>query len=206
MIFQTEQEKFWSGKFGETYIKRNKKASLLASNLNFFSQSLRLTRKLNDCLEFGANIGMNLMALKLLHPGLKMHGVEINKKAASELSRVIPQKNIYQGSILNYDSKTKFDLVLLKGVLIHINPDVLEKVYKKIISATRKYLLIAEYYNPNPVMVPYRGHADRLYKRDFAGEILKRNPTFSLVDYGFIYRYDPQFPQDDITWFLMEKK
>jgi len=26
-----------------------------------------------------------------------------------------------------------------------------------------------------------------------------------LVDYGFAYRRDPNFPQDDITWFLMEK-
>jgi len=26
-----------------------------------------------------------------------------------------------------------------------------------------------------------------------------------LIDYGFNYRNDPSFPQDDITWFLMEK-
>ena len=25
-------------------------------------------------------------------------------------------------------------------------------------------------------------------------------------DYGFAYKRDPKFPQDDITWFLMEKK
>jgi len=26
-----------------------------------------------------------------------------------------------------------------------------------------------------------------------------------LIDYGFSYRRDPAFPQDDITWFLIEK-
>jgi spore coat polysaccharide biosynthesis protein SpsF len=26
------------------------------------------------------------------------------------------------------------------------------------------------------------------------------------VDYGFAYRRDPNFPQDDITWFLLEKR
>jgi spore coat polysaccharide biosynthesis protein SpsF len=26
-----------------------------------------------------------------------------------------------------------------------------------------------------------------------------------LVDYGFAYHRDPAFPQDDITWFLLEK-
>jgi len=25
------------------------------------------------------------------------------------------------------------------------------------------------------------------------------------VDYGFLYKNDPIFPQDDITWFLMKK-
>jgi hypothetical protein len=27
-----------------------------------------------------------------------------------------------------------------------------------------------------------------------------------LCDYGFVYHRDPLFPQDDITWFLMEKR
>ncbi|MFM6157881.1 MAG: pseudaminic acid biosynthesis-associated methylase, partial [Sphaerospermopsis kisseleviana] len=67
------------------------------------------------------------------------------------------------------------------------------------------YLLIAEYYNPSPVAIPYRGHADRLFKRDFAGEVLDQHPELRLVDYGFVYRRDPNFPQDDITWFLIEK-
>ena len=65
--------------------------------------------------------------------------------------------------------------------------------------------MIAEYYNPSPTAISYRGHEDRLFKRDFAGEFLDRHQEFSLVDYGFAYRRDAQFPQDDITWFLMEK-
>ena len=48
--------------------------------------------------------------------------------------------------------------------------------------------------------------AQRLFKRDFAGEILDRHADLQLVDYGFAYRRNPQFPQDDITWFLMEKR
>jgi spore coat polysaccharide biosynthesis protein SpsF len=80
---------------------------------------------------------------------------------------------------------------------------MLKKVYKKLAESTRKYLLIAEYYNPKPVKIYYRGHKNRLFKRDFAGEILKEFPIFSLIDYGFVYRNDPSFPQDDINWFLM---
>ncbi len=26
-----------------------------------------------------------------------------------------------------------------------------------------------------------------------------------LVDYGFVYRRDPNWPQDNINWFLLEK-
>jgi spore coat polysaccharide biosynthesis protein SpsF len=45
-----------------------------------------------------------------------------------------------------------------------------------------------------------------LFKRDFAGEMLEQFADLRLIDYGFAYRRDPAFPQDDITWFLMEKK
>jgi len=90
--------------------------------------------------------------------------------------------------------------------LIHINPEALPKVYDALHRATGKYLLVCEYYNPTPVTIPYRGHGDRLFKRDFCGELLDRHRDLSLRDYGFCYRRDPAFPQDDITWFLMEKR
>jgi pseudaminic acid biosynthesis-associated methylase len=94
---------------------------------------------------------------------------------------------------------------LIKGVLIHINPNELNSVYEKLVASCEKYLLVAEYYNPSPVAIPYRGHSDRLFKREFAGEIMSNHPEMQLIDYGFSYRNDPNFPQDDITWFLMEK-
>ena len=103
-------------------------------------------------------------------------------------------------------SSYTWDLALIKGVLIHINPDELNQVYDKLVAATNHYLMVAEYYNPVPVAIPYRGHSDRLFKRDFAGEIMERHPEMQLIDYGFVYNRDPSFPQDDITWFLMEKK
>lgn len=83
---------------------------------------------------------------------------------------------------------------------------MLTDVYDKLLSACGRYILVAEYYNPVPVAISYRGHSDRLFKRDFAGEIMDRHPKLQLIDYGFVYRRDPNFPQDDITWFLMEKK
>lgn len=101
--------------------------------------------------------------------------------------------------------QNKFDFTLIKGVLIHINPDYLSKVYEILYQSSNRYICVVEYYNPSPVTVNYRGHQDRLFKRDFAGEMLDKFQDLSLIDYGFVYHRDTNFPQDDLTWFLMEK-
>jgi spore coat polysaccharide biosynthesis protein SpsF len=203
--YKTEQEGFWAGEFGDDYIARNQGDQLLASNLAFFAKSLRAARPPADCLEFGANIGMNLRALKLLYPAMRPGAIELNATAAARLREFLDPADVHEGSILDFVPRRRYDLVLIKGVLIHINPEHLPVVYDSLNSATGRYLLVAEYYNASPVSIPYRGHADRLFKRDFAGEILDRHTDLRLVDYGFAYRRDPAFPQDDITWFLMER-
>ncbi len=203
--FTTEQEAFWAGEFGTEYIERNQGEQLLAANLDFFGKALRQARGLASCIEFGANIGMNLRALKLLFPRQEQHAIEINPEAAAQLAGYMPAQHVYNRSILEFVPARQWELVLIKGVLIHINPSVLPQVYDKLVASSSRYLLVAEYYNPTPVAIPYRGHSDRLFKRDFAGEIMDRHPQMLLVDYGFAYRRDPNFPQDDISWFLLEK-
>jgi len=204
--YKTEQEAFWAGGFGTDYITRNQGDGLLAANLAFFSQALRAARNPHDCIEFGANIGMNLKALRLLYPGQEQYAIEINADAAELLRTLLPPAHVHEGSILDFSPGRTFELVLIKGVLIHMNPECLPQIYDALHAATGRYLLVCEYYNPSPVQIPYRGHAERLFKRDFCGEILDRHADLCLVDYGFAYRRDPRFPQDDITWFLMEKR
>lgn len=102
--------------------------------------------------------------------------------------------------------KKKFDLTFTCGVLIHINPDKLNIVYEKLYNYSNRYILIAEYYSPRPVGISYRGNKDRLFKRDFAGELMDKYENLDLIDYGFVYHRDNNFPDDDINWFLLEKK
>jgi pseudaminic acid biosynthesis-associated methylase len=204
--YVTPQEEFWASSFGTEYIGRNDSNQLLASNLNFFAKALKQAGKISSCLEFGANVGMNLKALQLLYPGIALKGVEINADAAKSLRDLVGHKNVYEGSIFDYPVTDKVDVSLIKGVLIHINPDMLNVVYENLYQASSRYILVCEYYNPSPVAISYRGHTDRLFKRDFAGEMLDKYTDLTLVDYGFAYRRDPAFPQDDITWFLMEKR
>ena len=200
-----EQEKFWAGDFGDDYQGRNESDGLLASNLHFFSKALKAVGKVSSCVEIGANIGMNMKALKLLYPGIFLQGIEINESAAKRLEGVIGAENVFHSSILEAKTEKKAQLTLSKGVLIHMNPDTLNDVYEKLYSLSEKYILIGEYYNPAPVAIPYRGHSDKLFKRDFAGEMLDKYADLELVDYGFAYRRDKAFPQDDISWFLLQK-
>lgn len=155
-------------------------------------------------MELGANVGMNIKALKLLLPFSRFSGVEINQ-AAYESLITIDEVQGYHQSIFNFEPDQAYDFVLIKGVLIHINPEMLTLAYEKLYSSSGKYICIAEYYNPSPVALNYRGHADKLFKRDFAGEFMEQFPDVELVKYGFSYRRDQNFPQDDITWFLFKK-
>jgi len=206
MKYKSEQEEFWAGDFGNLYINRNKGNKLLASNINFFHNALKNQKKIKSVIEFGANIGMNLKALGIMYPDLELNGIEINKKAFGELTKNKRIKKAYNCSINSFKTEEKYDLSLIKGVLIHINPTLLNEVYTKLYESSNKYILIAEYYNPSPISINYRGFEDKLFKRDFAGEFLDLFPKTTLIDYGFAYHRDNNFPQDDITWFLIEKE
>lgn len=202
--FSTEQEQFWAGGFGDEYAGRNASAQLLAGNLAFFSKIIGRTGPLDSVVELGANIGMNLKALSQLLPAAKLGAVEINEKACQAL-RAMSGVEVVQGSLLDSRTSKPSALSFVKGVLIHINPEKLPDAYRSLAESSTKWVMIAEYYNPSPMTVSYRGHSERLFKRDFAGEFMIAYPEFHLVDYGFLYRRDPVFPQDDITWFLMER-
>jgi spore coat polysaccharide biosynthesis protein SpsF len=203
---KTDQEKFWQGKFGESYVERNDSQVRVASNIRLFSQILSRTLDVKSILELGSNIGQNLIAIQSVLPESKLTAVEINSEAADVLESW-GRAEVIRGSILELDkpSQALYDLTFTKGVLIHINPDHLIKAYQALYENSKRYILVAEYFNPSPVSVPYRGHDEKLFKRDFAGDLMDLYGDLKIVDYGFCYKRDPNFKQDDITWFLLEK-
>ena len=203
--FSTEQEQFWAGDFGNAYAERNILERLLPARLALFSRILSSTRNVRSAIEFGANVGTNMHALKALIPGVELDAVEINNNAFEQLKNV-DGVNAHHGSILEFEPLRQWDFSFTKGVLIHINPEMLALVYERLYQSTNRYLMVMEYYNPTPVVVEYRGHSERLFKRDFAGELLDAYPDLRLLDYGFCYHRDNNFPQDDGNWFLLEKE
>ena len=207
---KTEQEKFWAGEFGTEYSDRNVGANILASNLALFADIFKRVPKLSSVVEFGSNIGLNLKALDLLYPGQAQSAVEINEVAAKKINDALPNTKVFNLSISDFEPGMLVDgpcdLALIKGVLIHINPEQLNMVYEKLYKSSKKFILVCEYYNPKPDTVSYRGHAGKLFRRDFAGELLDLYSDLNLVNYGFAYHRDASFPQDDLTWFLLERK
>ena len=202
---KTEQERFWSGEFGDQYVDRNQGEGLVASNIALFSQIFAHTGPLQSIIEFGANVGLNQVALRQLLPRAALSAVEINAKAAAVL-RQIPTLQVYETSIHDFIMDEPRDLAFTKGMLIHLNPDRLPEVYDLLYKMGRRFVMIAEYYSPSPVEITYREQEGKLFKRDFAGEILSRFPDLLLKAYGFVYHRDAIFPQDDLTWFLLEKR
>ena len=202
--FQTEQEIFWTGDFGDRYIDRNLGADRNIHNIGLFCDILRHTDRIESVIEFGANIGLNLRAIKIILPGAQFHGIEINRKAF-EILKEWGGGKAYHQSLLDFEPRIKFDFAFTKGVLIHINPEQLPRVYETLYNSSKKYICLVEYYNPRPVEVPYRSYRNKLFKRDFAGDMLDKYHDLNLLSYGFVYHRDKHFPQDDLTWFLLKK-
>jgi spore coat polysaccharide biosynthesis protein SpsF len=203
--FRTEQESFWAGAFGSEYVARNRSEQLVAGKTALWSTVLRRAHRPASAAELGANIGLNLVALRRLFPDMRLAGVEINADAHAELAR-IPGIEASHGSLLSWSPSAPADLAFTAGVLIHLDPAVLPEAYDRLVAASRRYIAVVEYYNPSPTEIPYRGHGGRLFKRDFAGELMDRHPGVAVVDYGFCWRRDPNWPLDDLTWFLLEKR
>ena len=84
--YSTLQEGFWAGEFGDSYTDRNAGLEIIASNLSLFSQILSRTSAISSIIEFGANRGLNLHALKQLKPSASFQAVEIQAPICAEFN------------------------------------------------------------------------------------------------------------------------
>jgi pseudaminic acid biosynthesis-associated methylase len=195
------QEALWRGGFGKAYTERQC-LNLLGTRV-FFRRALKEADCTNlRALEFGANVGTNLLALRRMYEDSWLSGVEINESAFGELQLVANEA--YLDSILDFEPRKNWNLVLSKGLLIHVAPENLVKAYRALYECSRRYILIAEYYSPRVENVEYRGKRGALWRGPHAEQMLDLFPL-KVLDYGFWWRKD-KYPQDDLTWFLMERE
>lgn len=205
----SEATDFWRGDFGDRYSERCAGDQLIKNNEALFRKALLpmfYTTPMR-VIEFGANIGLNIHALRRIAPfsTCEFSAVEPNEKAADEL-RKIEGVNVYQTAMQDSDAPWGggYDISLTRGVLIHVPPTDLWRAYAALYHASRRYILICEYFSPSPREILYRGEAGRLWARDFCGEVMDIYPDLRRVAYGFVDRRDPN-PQDSVNWYLLEK-
>lgn len=201
----SDQVKFWKGDQGNDYIKRNTEQDLLMSYIVMWSRIFSRLDGVKDVCEVGANIGINLQAISSLKPNTNLYAIEPNEKARD----VLRAKGVVAFPLTaecHWGEIGNFDLVFTRGVLIHIRPDALPEVYENLYRHSKRYIVITEYFDPNRTMINYRGEDDRLWKADFAGEMMARYPDLHLVDYFFTYSNDTVAPQDNVTTFILEKR
>lgn len=195
---------FWAGKNGNDYIARQQESELLAAYTAMWGRILACTDGVRNVIEFGASVGLNLDAIRALSPKTRLMAVEPNEEAVKVL--IAKGYGTEKCGLQDWNPRACADLAFTRGVLIHIPPEDLPSAYAKLYHASGRYIVVAEYYNPTPVEIEYRGQRGLLWKRDFAGDMLERYEHLRLIDYFFVYRRDPVHPQDDVTVFLMEKR
>jgi spore coat polysaccharide biosynthesis protein SpsF len=209
MVKTSSQLKFWTGKFGNQYWRRNKITPEKIENGVKAYRQIFDNIKPKSILEVGSNIGIQLNILrKLLDPSVKLYAVEPNKTAFAKLIKnpklKLTKAHNCDGYRLPFDDGS-IDLVFTSGVLIHIPPQKLLDITKEIIRVSKRYVLCIEFFAHEPEEKTYRGRRNVFFKRDFGAFYLDHFPILKTVDYGFLW--EREFPQFmDYHWWLFEKK
>lgn len=190
----------WTGEFGNDYTKRNSAASFNARRVLW---DMLLPRDCESVLEVGANKGLNLEAIAVISP-CELYACEPNELARDELSDVISPLNITP----DYADKLSFpdgivDLAFTCGVLIHVPADKLLKSMQEIHRCARRWIICCEYFAPSEEMVPYRGHADALWRRDYGSLWLDNFSDLSCISTCFAWKR--QTGLDNLTCWVFEK-
>lgn len=196
MAKQTSQLDAWSGDFGKEYTDRNvQDPAVVAQRFREMLGDLRLGR----ILEVGCNRGHNLVALEELYPDAVIAGIEPNAYALGVARQSGKRFGVLQGDLFDLPFKDSFfDLVLTRGVLIHVALGDLPGALDEIWRVSRRYILCAEYFAEEETVIHYRGHDDLLWKRDFRKHYLERFPGLTVLRSGYS---EP----DRVHWWVFEK-
>jgi pseudaminic acid biosynthesis-associated methylase len=203
------QADFWRGGFGDAYTDRNAASSVeIRARLALWSEILShmISAPPASILEIGANLGVNLRALRLLSSA-RLYAVEPNEKARKLLVEegVVAAADVRDGLASAIDLPDGVaDLAFTSGVLIHVHPDHLPTSLREIHRCAKRWIGCAEYFSDKPEMIPYRGHQDRLFTRDFGGLWLDTCPDLRVVACGFAWKRITGL--DNLTWWLFEKR
>lgn len=175
-----DTQEFWENEFGDAYHKRNRVD--WRQRVTFWSHILELTGA-RSVWEWGCGPGWNLTAIQsaasrtkrwfrvgedrpdeyqVIQWPVQVYGTECNESAI-QLARVA-------GLDVNEwmpNEDDKFELACTVGALIHVPPDDVQDLMRKIVDASSDYVLAVEYDAQKESMVNYRGHDNKLWCRPY---------------------------------------
>ena len=184
---KTKQIESWDGDFGKSYTNRNK-----FSMDNNYIMNYGITRKsmnkeflnkykFNNILEIGSNIGNQLLLLQQMGYD-NLWGIDVSQYAIKISKENTDDINIIKASVFDIPYKDNyFDLVFTSGVLIHINPDDINKALDEIYRVSNKYIWGFEYYSDTYEEIEYRGKKNLLWKTDFMTLFLNRFKDLKVI-------------------------
>ena len=215
-MIHTEQEKFWSGDFGQQYSDRNNWTVEAYDDFYKSQWGFAKTDINNDCighlpkdikiLEVGCNIGLQLRCLQQMG-FTNLYGVELQQYAVEKAKSITQHINIVQGSGFDIPFKDHyFDIVVTNGVLIHIAPEDHFKMMAEMMRCSKKYIWGWEYYAPEITNINYRGNEGFLWKADFSKIFQHYFPELKEV-YRKMYPYIPENQKGNTDYmYLLEKQ
>jgi pseudaminic acid biosynthesis-associated methylase len=204
----TKQETLWRGNFGDAYTDRNATTEArIAALTSHWSRILRPTmgRPPESVLECGANVGLNLRALKRLMD-IECYALEPNQRARQTLLQdgVVDEAHLMNGLCSNVPlPDASVDLTFTSGVLIHVPPEQLLASCRELYRISKRYVVCIEYFSDKAEEIPYRGQTEALFKRDFGSFYLDNFPDLYVLDYGFAWKRVTGL--DNLTWWLFAK-
>jgi spore coat polysaccharide biosynthesis protein SpsF len=190
----------WTGSFGDAYTKRNTRATVQARKEMW---ACMLPSGVNSILEVGANVGHNLEALSSI-TGAELYACEPNDSARAELSALLDPDRIRSDCADKLGwADGHADLVFTSGVLIHIAPDKLEASMREINRVSSRYVICGEYFAPSEEMIPYRGHNNAMWRRDYGSMFMDCCPD--LHPLGTLFAWKRTTGLDNLTFWIFEK-
>lgn len=173
----------WAGNPGNEYTDRN---TIDYRPLIPFFNSI-IPEDVQSILEVGCNKGHNLMAICKSGKDFDLCGFDINTYAILCAKEQSQQEGcnikFIVKDLFNHEMEyQKFDLVLICGVLIHIDPKELDNIIYKLYWLTKKYLLVLEYYSVKFKKIKYRDNI-QLWKGPY-DEVILGNEYINLIKQG----------------------
>lgn len=137
-------EKFWDD-WAEDFVKDSWQRQIHPQHKWLFS----IIKKENprSILEPGCAFGRNIKFL--IENGISpsaITGFDISPKMINLAREYIKNKKVklYASNLIDFNPKTKFDLVFTHGVLMHIPKDKIEDAINKLINLSKKHLVLIE--------------------------------------------------------------